>query len=184
MQTTRVASTSTFSTGMRASSGAGPFVTIPAKAVKSTTLAFGSTLASKPQMLDSESSQRANNSDGKPSVTVPFGGFTFPSSNLSGGFMEAPPTPKPFPSPSLTGSAPSVTTNGGPNYQFNTGPSAEKSVFTMPSEGTAGMTTASVKPKFEVETESRAEFSARYEIWYCSEPILKSVCDDGASGGL
>ena len=166
MQTTRVTSTSTFSTGMRASSGAGPFVTIPSKAVKSTTLAFESTLASKPQMLDSESSQRANNSDGKPSVTVPFGGFTFPSSNLSGGLMEAPPTPKPFPSPSLTGSAPSVTTNGGPNYQFTTGPSAEKSVFTIPSEGTSGMMTASVQPKFEVETESRAELSARYEIWY------------------
>lgn len=160
VQTTRAASTSTFSTGMRASSGAGPFVTIPAKAVKSTTLAFGSTLASKPQMLDSESSQRANNSDGKPSVTVPFGGFTFPSSNLSGGFMEAPPTPKPFPSPSLTGSAPSVTTNGGSTYNFNTGPVAEKSVFILPSAGTAGVTTASAKPKFEFKT----DISARYKI--------------------
>lgn len=160
VQTTRAMSTSTFSTGMRASSGAGSFISNPVKTVKSTTVAFGSTLASESQMADSESSQRANNSDGKPSVSVPFGGFTFPSSNLSGGFMEAPPTPKPFPSPSLTGSAPSVTTNGGSTYSFNTGPVAEKSVFTLPSAGTAGAMTVSTKPKFDFKT----EISARYEI--------------------
>lgn len=126
--TTSVTSTTSFLAGKNAPSGAGFFDNNLPRSSNVTAPMFGAPVAVDFQRTTSDT----NLIDGK--STVASGGFTFPSSNPFGTSLEAPPTPKPFPSPSIN--APAAKPNGLPTYKFNTGPQVD-SMFKLPSTGGA-----------------------------------------------
>lgn len=150
--TTSVSSTVSFTT-KNTISGSGLFDNNQSRPSNITATISGAPVAVESQRIVSEAI------DGKLSAAP--GGFTFPASNPFGTSLDAPPTPKPFPSPSNTG--PPAKSNGVPAYKFNTGSSGDN-MFKLPVSHNADDAS-----KANHQRDSTSGFTPRYSPW-CWEP--------------
>ncbi len=105
------------------------------------------------------------------------GGFTFPSSTQSGASLEAPSTPKAFPT--------AAANNGGPAFKFSSDPIAGKLVFSLPSGVVESAEDSDPFNRKNFKFDSRPDLVFRYDpftgfvLHFCRSPTaLFPYCGD------